>query len=209
MDFDAPSASQPLKGNTIELLIPTSLTPTTAAGSLDNKSLLSPKGWQPWHAICHCVLTTTLQNTDTVDCFGNGMAGFALRQNCTSNARQSKSNACINDTWEAKSYDGTKGSNYVYVASCIHIDLRVTANSMWNCVARYIERGRCWKRMFCAAVEFETQSTWKGERARAHTCAGEDNLVLQENLPHLLQGSHSGPYTWCREMKVLVWRKLL
>lgn len=49
-------------------------------------------------------------NTDTVDCFGNGMAGFVLRQNCNCNARQNKSNACINDTGEAKGYKRKKAT---------------------------------------------------------------------------------------------------
>lgn len=37
-------------------------------------------------------------HTDTVSCFGNGMSGFAPRQNCSCNARRNKSNACIDDT---------------------------------------------------------------------------------------------------------------
>lgn len=54
-----------------------------------------------------------ITNTDTVNSFGNEMSGFALKQNYNCNARQNKSNACINDTWEAKSYKGKKVTMYM------------------------------------------------------------------------------------------------
>lgn len=96
-----------------------------------------------------------ITNTDTVDCFGNGMTGFAQRQNCNCNAGRKKSNACINDTREATSYNG-KESNYAYVVVCIHIDPRVMETSLCDCVSIYRERRVCWKRTLktFAAVYF-------------------------------------------------------
>ena len=69
------------------------------------------------------------------------MAGFAQRQNWNCNARQSKSDACINETPEAKSYNGTRGSCYAYVALCIHIDPGAMGTSMCHWVSIYMERG--------------------------------------------------------------------
>lgn len=101
--------------------------------------------------------------------------------------------------------------SYVYVALCIHIDSEVMGTSSCDCVSMdiYREGGVLEKNSdnFCSSFVLNTVNV-KG-RARAHTCVGEyDNLTLQGNSSCLRQGSHSIPHTWCREIKVLVWRKL-
>lgn len=69
------------------------------------------------------------------------MSGFALRQNCSCNARRSKSNARINDTYRRRAKVGGEGMGYAYVANCIHIGPAGMGISLWDCLSirMYIE----------------------------------------------------------------------
>ena len=195
---------------TIELLIPTHLSPATVA--IQSARLLSPKRRHLWRAMSHCILKNAHSQHRYCRLLWQ-WDGWFLPRSKTATVMPDRIRA-VHESMTLKRLRATmerRECNYVYVALCIHIDSGVMGTSSCDCVSMYIYRegGVLEKNSdnFCSSFVLNTVNV-KG-RARAHTCVGEyDNLTSQGTSSCLRQGSHSIPHTWCREIKVLVWRKL-
>lgn len=141
---------------TIELLIPTHLSPATVA--IQSVRLLSPKGRHLWQAMSHCILKNAHSQHRYCRLLWQ-WDGWFLPRGKTATVMPERIRA-VHESMALKRLRATmerRECNYVYVAVCIHID-----QEWWELapvtVCPYIstEREVCWKRTVTtfAAVSF-------------------------------------------------------
>ena len=154
---------------TIELLIPTHLSPATVA--IQSARLLSPKRRHLWRAMSHCILKNAHSQHRYCRLLWQ-WDGWFLPRSKTATVMPDRIRA-VHESMTLKRLRATmerRECNYVYVALCIHIDSGVMGtSSVWLCVHIYLQRGRCvGKEQWQLLQQFRFEHS---KRERESTCS--------------------------------------